>query len=270
MSFELLDNVLLESGANITSGRSLSKDSEIFSELDSLVETAMRETLRNTIFSSGQDSDVKLEHLEIVENTTFTEAQLTKFMDTTIYPILEMSGAFNPYKKITISLPVYEAACLAEQVANDKIDEKEADEELEQVADFYDKDEDEVVKEATSLLKRYKLYEMEPSVNDVGTLVAQAGTADKDELEELEEKDDEVIELKPTKDKEGNTIYKPEKKQKLFSRLRATAGRVYGGAKEKWGKMGKWGKIGVGVGAALTLAAIATAAVSVVAVGVMV
>lgn len=124
MSFELLDALLTESGHAPTGmGRTEGKyetiqedsDSEIFSDLDGLVESAMRETLRSTILESSIPDQTKIEHISVVEEAEFTPEQMYTFMQENIQPVLDMSGVLEEgfeftSKTTALSLPVYESA----------------------------------------------------------------------------------------------------------------------------------------------------------------
>lgn len=158
MSFELLDNILLESGEKIeekdkekdqtnieenTGGdikdntavepvdtdlitESLLEtiDDTMYSDLDQLIENSMRTSLRTTITESSITSETKVDQLSIVERAIFTKEQMTKFVNENIHPILECAGVFsNTYNlggdnPIAISLPVYETALIL-HIANE-------------------------------------------------------------------------------------------------------------------------------------------------------
>jgi len=125
MSFELLDSILVENGRepiladNVktdSTSEVISEDAEIFSKVDSLIEEAMRASLRSTIVESAINSDTKIDHLTLVEDAVFTKEQMESFMETTIHPILELGGYINGITDlggkdpVAVSLPVYETA----------------------------------------------------------------------------------------------------------------------------------------------------------------
>ncbi|MCK5015819.1 MAG: hypothetical protein KAS32_02005, partial [Candidatus Peribacteraceae bacterium] len=97
MSFELLDTILESSIAKEAEVETpfVAEDADIYGGLDSLVEDAMRDSLRFTVMESAIDSDTKIEHLGLVESAAFTQDQMLKFMEDSIHPVLEMAGVFE-------------------------------------------------------------------------------------------------------------------------------------------------------------------------------
>jgi len=135
MSFELLDNILLESGIkvedkekeqpNIEEGVKVEADVEegtkdvkpveentveedpiveslietvddtMYSDLDQLIENSMRTSLRTTITESSIPPETKVDRLSIVERAIFTKEQMTKFVNENVHPVLECAGVFS-------------------------------------------------------------------------------------------------------------------------------------------------------------------------------
>lgn len=286
MSFELLDDVLLESGYNKPVEEEEvvnTEDNDIFEELDGMIEGAMRESLRNTVFCSENESDIKLEHLEVVESAEFTEEQMTKFMDTTIYPILEMSGSLEDNDNETVSLPLFEIVGLLEDLGSDEITEENADIELEAICEFYginDEDRETIIAEATELLESHGIDKLDPSMQDVSLLVCETivilGEVDTSEnLEEAKKKGG-----RPTKKQVKMRILRGQIKDAPGKALAYSKEKIKAGAakvKEKGKEAGKWatakGKVGLAKGkavlgtkkgkiiaGAITMAAVAAAA----------
>jgi len=278
MSFELLDDVLLESGYKTPDEEKKeeevvnTEDNDIFEELDGMIEGAMRESLRNTVFCSENDSDVKLEHLEVVESAEFTEEQMTKFMDTTIYPILEMSGSLEDNDNETVSLPIFEIVGLLEDLGSDEITEENADIELEAICEFYginDEDRETIIAEATELLESHGIDKLDPSMQDVSLLVCETIVilGEVDTSENLEE----------AKKKGGRPTKKQVQMRILRGRIKDAPGKALAYSKEKGKEVGSWvaakGKAGLAKGkealgtkkgkiiaGAITMAAVAAAA----------
>lgn len=144
MSFELLDDILLESGkqvvtqpenvpdkdtdttdvdANISNFIESISDS-MYADLDQLIEDSMRTSLRSTITESSIPPETKVEQLSIVERAIFTKDQMTKFVNENVHPILDCAGVFNGTynlggdNPIAVSLPVYEMALIL-HIANE-------------------------------------------------------------------------------------------------------------------------------------------------------
>ena len=142
MSFELLDNILVESGnpqvippveppkndppandppENISENID---DDMLYSDLDQLIENSMRATLRTAINESTIDPEIKINQLTVIENVVFTKEQTTKFVDENIHPILDCAGVFSGTYNlggdapIAVSLPVYETALML-HIANE-------------------------------------------------------------------------------------------------------------------------------------------------------
>jgi len=67
-------------------------DKNVIFEADSLLESAMKESLQNAIYESDNSSDSKLDHLRLIEGIVFTENQGEKYVRDTIDPIIKTSG----------------------------------------------------------------------------------------------------------------------------------------------------------------------------------
>lgn len=165
MSFELLDDILLESKENTKEtkeekpeGKEETKEEEakeemkeniedvefinslvesmenvIYSDLDQLIENSMRTSLRVTITESSIPPETKVDQLSIVEKAVFTQDQMTKFVNENIHPILECAGVFNGTYNfggsdpVAVSLPIFETALLL-YVANEGLLESNVEE----------------------------------------------------------------------------------------------------------------------------------------------
>lgn len=215
MSFELLDNILLESGNDPVYKKEVVKeeevikeeeiikedkvtettdDSEIFEDLDNLIESAMRSTLKYTIMESSIADDVKLNHLMIVEDAEFTKEQMDTFMTETIHPILEVAGFiddtydFGGDDPTPVSLPVYEVALtlslandgeleamsLTESVLGEVTDEDIINEHLEEIYKGYgieDEERDEVLEAAIEALEEIGVNNLIPSLDEITNIV---------------------------------------------------------------------------------------------------
>ncbi len=136
MSFELLDNLLTENGYTtdvdadedyfVENDDSLEaeateateaieegdkEDAALYADLDTLVESAMRESLRDLIFEMDLVDSDRVEQLMIVENATFSDDQALKYMEETVTPIVELADLSAPaYETVSVASPVYEAA----------------------------------------------------------------------------------------------------------------------------------------------------------------
>lgn len=115
--FELLDQVLENSGyhgkkSRGTMGESGGVSKSYFAVLDSIVESALKESLTGAILKSSSNKNEVIEKLMVVNESVFDEDVLFSFMENTLTPLLEVSGMseFNSVKKTAIaSLPLYEA-----------------------------------------------------------------------------------------------------------------------------------------------------------------
>lgn len=139
MSFELLDNILEESGVpgiysdtkdtGDVGDTGLEEGDEVYADLDDLIESGMRETLRNTITESAAPDETKLQHLTIIENADFDKDQMLTFMDETIHPILAFSDVLDEEIDITtatvVSLPLYELYLVLAAADNGMLTESE-------------------------------------------------------------------------------------------------------------------------------------------------
>jgi hypothetical protein len=128
MSFELLNSILNKGNKKVVkentnnfvlpeSEKRINESDITFSELDNLVESAMRDTLKKTIQESNMDPSL----LNVVDNSVFTEEQVYDFMKDTIDPILESVGTLTNGRLLNsdsrvrgVSLPVYEVALTLE------------------------------------------------------------------------------------------------------------------------------------------------------------
>ncbi|MCK5019533.1 MAG: hypothetical protein KAS32_20910 [Candidatus Peribacteraceae bacterium] len=109
MSFELLDTILESSNAKEAEVEApfVAEDADVYGGLDSLVEDAMRDSLRFTVMESAVDSDTKIEHLGVVEGVAFTQEQMLAYMGNSIHPVLEMSGVLG--EDVEETTPVHPA-----------------------------------------------------------------------------------------------------------------------------------------------------------------
>ncbi len=129
MAFELLNQLLESKGIKTDAKKSSTplkearvKETDVlYNEIDTLVESAIRETLSSTILESFDGGELK-RNLSIIESSVFSEKQTSNFIEETIDPILETVGTINsnrivknPSNKIKgVLLPVYEIALTLE------------------------------------------------------------------------------------------------------------------------------------------------------------
>lgn len=104
---------------------------EMYADLDDLVESAMRETLKRTITESSVVAETKLQHLQIVEDADFDQDQMMTFMDETIHPILTFSGILDEgvdlETAVVTSLPLFETIVVLDSAYNGTLIESEED-----------------------------------------------------------------------------------------------------------------------------------------------
>lgn len=132
MNFELLDSILegaqdidnLDAATTPDNPEEIekSKENEIYSDVDTMVEAAMHEALRNTIMESTVNPATKLQHIMITESTDFTEDQMEKFMHETIHPILTFCGMLQEgidyNKAVTTNFATYALVNVLEDADN--------------------------------------------------------------------------------------------------------------------------------------------------------
>lgn len=125
-NLELLEEILTENSIDIgkIEGRSKTGSFPIFKEddqeLEDLVESAMRENLRETIQESDISDADKVKHLLALEDINFKDEQKEKFIYNRIDPIIEAAGIVDFIGDNPQSVPVvvYETA-MALQMAKD-------------------------------------------------------------------------------------------------------------------------------------------------------
>lgn len=143
-------------------------DAVIYAELDSLVESAMRENLRQAVLESDFDSDIKLSHLNLVESASFTDEQILTFMHEKIDPVMtiweestkDLDGSVE-WK--SASIIVMELANLLTALKEDTLLESDDDKSLYETiitaGDTKPTNEDVMVTELAEIIKDYDLDE---------------------------------------------------------------------------------------------------------------
>lgn len=141
MAFELLDQILKESGVGVA-GKEITTGTEaqIFESIDALIEDAMRTSFRGMIFESAIADDSKIQQLSIIEDAAFTEDQMLQFMDEMVTPVLALSGLAEGYSEDTIFVPsvVSNVATWIDLAESGVITKDEAKSEISEVMEAYE------------------------------------------------------------------------------------------------------------------------------------
>lgn len=141
MQYELLGNILKRKGVTpVSESTSVSKTEKpvrknqiksnrlnesdmLHSDVETLVESAVKETLKRTINESAIPDSDKIRNVNVVENIKLKEEESLSFLNDTIDPILEtatngdinrMLRSKNTGKVRSVSLPLYEIALTLE------------------------------------------------------------------------------------------------------------------------------------------------------------
>lgn len=108
---------------------------KIYEELDSLVESAMRDSLKKAITESAASDADQMKYLKMTESAKFTPEESIRFMTNYISPVLEITNISKPLPMFTdkkrnmrsVPLPVYEIAMTIESARLGRLTEESLD-----------------------------------------------------------------------------------------------------------------------------------------------